>query len=256
MPTDAAVDAAPGDAPNLPPPPRPVTPRVRRRAWAEPHVRFWWLTALVLLATGAYLGTAGLVAWRRTVRLIESGTPVRATVVLANGEPVKGKNQPPDSVVRLDFTLDGKPWVVNGRLEGRRPGQFIQVGSTIPIRVDPSDPGRWTARETPPPLGLEMLGGLMALGLGVLLLMPALAARAGVLRTWRGGEAAEAVALSQQRSPLAPNATALRCSAVDRDDARVFTVYVPGRVPAGADQPVWVILPTGRGRPLAVAWFE
>ena len=39
------------DADNLSPPPaapRPITKNARRRSWAEPRVRTWWLLAIVV----------------------------------------------------------------------------------------------------------------------------------------------------------------------------------------------------------------
>jgi hypothetical protein len=101
-------------------PPRALTPRVRARSWADPHVRFGWIVAIVLLALGAYLWVRGIVSWRRTRWLVQNGQPVVATVRQANDQTIPRK-QPGDSNVLLDYEWAGRPHQVGGILEGRRP---------------------------------------------------------------------------------------------------------------------------------------
>ena len=75
----------PTAAPSLTPPPRAVTLVVRRRAWGEPHVRFWWLGAVALFVAAACLLATRYANWREGVALIHSGVPVQAKVLVANG---------------------------------------------------------------------------------------------------------------------------------------------------------------------------
>src|SRR5215213_829827 len=87
----------------LPPPPRPLTPRVRRRAWAEPHVRFWWLAAVALVAAGVCMVVVQYREWRREVWLVENGTPVKARIEQAGGEVVGGRPIAPGGAVLLSY---------------------------------------------------------------------------------------------------------------------------------------------------------
>jgi hypothetical protein len=237
----------------LPPPPREISARVRSRSWADPHVRFWWIVSIVLLALGAYLWVRGVVAWRRTKWLVEHGQPVVAIIRQANNEVIPRK-QPGDSNVLLDYEWAGRPYQVWGILDGRRPEDLLSVRDQVTIRLDPNDPETWTARTVPPPLTDELVGGGIVLVLSGLVFLPALLARGRVLRTWRDGAEVEATVVEQHQTALAPGARAVRCSAPDAPGGRVFTVFVPGR--AVDDTAVRVLLPTRGGRPLAVGWFE
>ena len=275
----------------LPPPPRPFTPRVRRRAWAEPHVRFWWLAAAALLAAGLYMGVVAYVAWRREVWLVRNGTVVQAKVEQSAGETVAGRPISPESGVLLSFDWNGQRRQTWGVLEGQSPKEVILTKSTVPIRVDPENPDRWTYRKEPPGLMADLLGAALALALAPLALLTSVALRRGVLRTWRDGEAAEAVVVARHGTALAPRARAVRCAPTDstpeaeppegnaeESDAaageaaargehrgqshaqpggRVHTVYVPLRhTEAGEDLLRVILPPRAGGRPLAAAWFE
>ena len=204
------------DASPLPPTPRPLTPRVRSRSWADPHVRFWWLAAAAVAAVAAYLAVSGFLAWRRTARLVERGTPVTAEAVEVDAETLrtsvggKGRPKPPDSVVRLSFDFNGSKRQVTGTLDGRT--DFISVGDSVPLRIDPDDPAEWTARTTPPPLLPDLIGAIIATALAVPLFAVAVALRRRVLRTWREGQAAEAVVLGRGHTALAPRSRAVRCA--------------------------------------------
>src|SRR4051812_39866056 len=107
---------------NLPPPPRPTTPRIRRRAWGDPIVRAWWLLAAVLLLIGVGLITSQFNAWRHQVWLIRLGTPVMAQAVAVNderfhaGQGGKGRPKPPNSPVVLEFDWNGNKREVPGYL--------------------------------------------------------------------------------------------------------------------------------------------
>jgi hypothetical protein len=262
------ADPTPIDQPDgLPPPPRPITARVRRRAWADPPVRLWWGAALALVLLGLYLCGQQVLSWRRQVWLVEHGTEVTATVKQANNELFRRK-QPGDASVVLAFEWQGKPYQVSGILEGRNPRDQISVEDKVPIRIDPNDPDTWTARGDRPPLGVELVGGGILIGLAVLAVLPAVVLRGRVLRTWRDGPPARAVIVGRHQTALAPRARAVRCmldeagppgeadapAESDGGERRVMTVYAPASVAWGEE--LTVLVPPGGGRPLAVAWFE
>ena len=255
----------------LSPPPRPLTPGVRRRAWTEPHVRFWWLAGAALVAAGAYMLVVNYVAWRREVWLIRNGTLVNATIERSNAEVLAGRPVAPEMSVMLAFDWKGEQVRSWGTLEGRRPKEVILTKSTVPIRVHPDDPERWTYRREPPGLAADLLGAALAFALAPLAFVASFVLRRGVLRTWREGTAAEAVVIARHGTALAPGARAVKCSpaahteeggeagseAVPTGGSRVHTVYVPLRHAEAGEGVLRVILPPGgRGRPLSVAWFE
>ena len=122
-------EAAPAGA-SLPDPPRPLTPRVRRRAWTEPHVRFWWVLTVALLLIGAYVCGREWLVWSREVRLIRSGRAVDAEIMSAAGLSSRWQQLPPDSVVTIQYQVDGKLYDKSGYLMGRK--DYIRVRSTVP----------------------------------------------------------------------------------------------------------------------------
>jgi hypothetical protein len=253
----------------LPPPPRPLTPRVRRRAWAEPHVRFWWIVAAVLVAAGVYMLVINYVAWRREVLLIRDGIPVKAYIERSASEVLGGRPVAPEMPVVASFEWQGDQHKSWGLLEGRTRNETILTKSTVTIRVDPKNPDRWTYRKEPRGLAADLLGAVLAFALVPPAMLAAVALRRGVLRTWRDGAAVEAVVIARHGSALAPRTRALRCVPADTAEepeqaqlgqdsvSRVHTVYVPTRHSEARRDLLRVVLPPrGRGRPLAAAWFE
>jgi hypothetical protein len=248
-------DPAPPAA--VPPPPRPLTPRVRRRAWADPRVRLWWVAAALTLGLGLYLGTSAYRTWRHETWLM-SLPPVTATVVRTDLETVADRVVAPGTTMQLSFTHNGAP--SGARVVQQGYAGEPKIGRTVPAHVNPDDPSDLTIRNQPLVLTTVLAGAILMAALAVLPLSAALVARARVLRTWRLGEARSAAPVGRQQTPLAPGARVVRCAwADDEADRRVFEVFVPGRSPEAADEAdvVRVIAPPGKGgRPLAVAWFE
>jgi len=107
---------------------------MRRRAWLEPHVRFWWVLTLVLLAIGAYVGGSQWLVWSREVWLVRSGRVVDAEIMTAGGLSSRWQQLPPNSIVTLRYEVDGKTYDQVGYLKGRT--EFIQVHSKVPVRID------------------------------------------------------------------------------------------------------------------------
>ncbi|MDB5296159.1 MAG: hypothetical protein JWO31_2142, partial [Phycisphaerales bacterium] len=137
----------------LPDPPRAISPAVGRRAWFDPAVRARWLVAAALLVATGYMAFVGWRAWAHQAWLSRSGTVVQAKIVQASGLVFGSRAAPPDSEVTLAFVWDGRPRQATGRLGDRKSGEFITVGSTVPVRVNPTDPEDWTSFAQPPPAG-------------------------------------------------------------------------------------------------------
>jgi hypothetical protein len=254
-----AAPGSAGESAAAPPPgpPRPLTPRVSRRAWAEPHVRFWWVLTLVLLGIGAYVGGSHWLAWSREVRMIRSGRVVDAEILTAGGLSSRWQQLPPDSIVTLRYEVDGKTYDQTGYLKGRT--EFILVHSKVPVRVDPADPNLWTARTVPASLAQELTGALVVLPAFVALAAVSLVVRARTARVWRDGDARRAIVVESRQTALAPRSRLVRCTPADAGDNRVVQVYVPAGAAAGlhAGDELWLLFPPGRrGRPVAAAWFE
>ena len=240
----------PPDAP--PDPPRPLTPRAARRAWVEPTVRPWWLmAAAVLLAVGGY-SVAQLVERANLNRLTTAGVPVAAKVVSTDNRSIVGQAATTEEQANLTFDWHGQPTTARGFLSHNS-----TIGATIPIRVDPADPTVWTDQTESAPLVRSLFVGLAVFPLVPVLLAVAVVRRAAVARTVRLGRAAVAVVADRRQTPIAPLSYAVRCALPDGADRRLRTVYVPhvGRSLAKGDE-IWLLLPIGRGRPVAAAWFE
>jgi hypothetical protein len=236
-------------------------------------VRFWWLAAAALVAAGLYMLVVNYVAWRRMALLIRNGTLVQAKLERSGGEILAGRPVLPEQGVLLSYDWNGQRHQSWGGLDGRAPNEVILTKSTITIRVDPANPDRWTYRKEPPSLAADLLGAALAFALAPLAMLAAIALRRGVLRTWRDGEAAEAVVIARHGTALAPGTRALKCApaAPPSDEtggpvaetepagggSRVHTVYVPLRhVEAGQELLRVILPPRGKGRPVAAAWFE
>ena len=251
-PPEADVDfpAPPPDAP------RPITPRVRRRAWAEPRVRAVALSALAASLACAYLLVSRYVEWRREAALVTQGTPVDALVTVGGTITLANKQVPPGTVVVLEYTVGGRKVTVTGTLKGRK--TYITTGRTVPIRVDPEDPERWTALTEPRPMRLELIGGLIVLPFAAVLVAAALFMRWRVLSLWRDGVVTPAVVMDTRHTAVAPRTHAVRCTPVDPNDPRLLQAYVPARLgrPQQGD-PLWLIArPAPSDRAVAAAWFE
>ena len=251
---EAAADVA--APPALPDPPRHLTARVRRHSWTEPRVRSWWLVASAVTAVTLFLLGSGYYVWRRDVDLIRNGREVSAWIYAADGIPIPGRHRPPSAPVTLRYEVGGKKYEVDGYLRGRTEPFIIQT--YVPIRVDPDDPGRWTARSKPDALWPEMLGGVILLPAVPVLAAVVFFQRARVLKLWRNGRAVEAVVLESRQTAMAPRSRVLRCAPTESSDRRVIGVYAPDR--AGRLAPgdtLWILTdPAGGSRAAAALWLQ
>lgn len=234
-------------------PPRDITPAVRRRAWGDPKVRLWWLIALAMLVIALVLAVMNYREWSRLARAIDSGVTVPAHIDGAAGDPRKDRAVAATDVVGISYEYNGRKFVnVLGVLGSRNPP--YRVGETITIHIDPDDPGNWTVRSSYPTLALAMIGPILVLPVAVICGLIALAARRAVLKTYRDGRLADAVVSANRQTPLAPRSRAIECSLAT--GSRSMEVFVPGSLSHLQEgDAVTVLLPPGRGRPLAAAWF-
>jgi hypothetical protein len=218
----------------------------------EPAVRVWWLMAAAVLVM--VLAFAADRLWSRHLenRLIATGVPTEGKVLSSGQHATPGQTADPGDPVAVGIQWHGQPMRLSGSLATQ---SFI--GATIQLHVDPHDPTLWTDQTTATPIARSLFVGFLALPI-VLLLVAVAAVRArGVGRTWETGSAVAAVVHDRRQTPLAPMTYAVRCSLRDGGDRRLFTVHVPrGGTSLGKGDEIDIVRPTGRGRPVAVRWFD
>lgn len=234
-----------------------MTPKAARRAWTEPRVRVWWLSAMALIAIAGYFFVDRYLGWRQDVRLLEQGDLVQANIRQTSTEIARGKQQPPNSIVTLDYKYKDQSYTVEGVLKGRT--DYFRVGDNVPIHVDPKRPGVWTGITEAPPLWTDLVAGMIVLPLGILLAAGSLLARSRTARLWRDGVSVDALVMDVRQTAMAPRSRFVRCTPADESDPRVMGVYVPHA--ANVLQPgdsLWVITPAGNRskRAVAAAWFQ
>jgi hypothetical protein len=242
---------------------------IARRAWTEPRVRLWWLLAAGVLVLTLYVVLTQLASWWSERQLLTRGVEVHAVVVHAtdpvsfNDISLPGKRMPPHSTAVLEFEWHGQRHQVSGQMPGHIDrGEPVITGPQDPVtlRVDPDDPDHWTDRTNSPPLtGRQFIGAAVGLPVVAVLTLLAMVRRRAMLDVWRNGPASPALVLGTGQTPVAPRSRAVRCTAADSTDKRVFTVYVPaeraGHVAQG--DALWVIHPPAKPQPAyAAAWFE
>jgi uncharacterized membrane protein YidH (DUF202 family) len=215
----------------IPPPPRDLTGRILRHAWAEPRARFWWTTCITLCIIALVFAATGLHAWQRETRLVRNGVPVDARVQAVAYISRPGASFDPSNPVRLEF-----PWHDGVyRTHDQHPidgyTRFVTVGDTVQIRVDPDNPENWTALAEALPLRDRVMGAMLTLPAVLLTVLAALWRRARILRIWRTGQVTPALVLSSSVSALAPLGRAIRCTPAEDGDTRVFTVYLGSHTP-------------------------
>lgn len=250
-PSPAAAATAP---PAPPPPPRPITPAATRRSWAEPVIRFWVLATLVLVGIGGWFLTQQVLASRDEQKLISTGTVVTARIVEANGD--SHAMAPVGSDFTLEFDLQGQSTTVHGMLATQagpiKPGTFIQ------LHVDPNDPGNWTDRQQPDPLGRRLIAGAVIIPAALITAIAALVVRQRLLRVWREGDAALFSVVETRYSALAPLSHTVRCVSSLGRDPTIVTVYLPNRFPRPqTGEVLWLIHPLGKAKAaIAARAFE
>jgi hypothetical protein len=227
-----------------------VTARAARRAWNERPVRVWLILLLLVAAATGYFVVERVSRAMRERDLVFNGEPVKATLTSIESSTVQGRmfsrmDGPP---VTLSYTLKDGRKVAN--LEGRlTPGieGSVAIGGTIDIRVDPTDPRRWTDRVQPRPWTAELtvvygLVPLLALLLGLVLIT-----RARVLSVWKHGAETPATVIDAKQSSIAPLSRIVRFVLADGSgDKRVYSVLCPSDAVPPPGDPIELIAPTGK----------
>jgi hypothetical protein len=212
-------------------PPRPSTPLARRRAWGDIHVRFWWLSALGVIAVMTYF-----TVWRITDALndraiIRGGQVVQTTIASVNGGATPGY-----AVLRHERV----PVILNGKLPDGRPMSFAgqlsvaagyaKVGQPLTIRVDPNDAERWTDRTEVVPWVQELALTLMFLPVIAALLIAALVMRGKILRVWRDGAVVDGEIVELRTYAIAPLSRRVKYKLLSgSSERRLFSALWPNR---------------------------
>jgi hypothetical protein len=241
--------------PAPPPPPRELTPAIRRRAWNERHVRFWWVTGVVLLLIATYYAGSRYYVWAREKHLIEHGTAVQAEVMGANpnADAPRGQVYTADTAVDLKYSYNGQSYRQHGQLDGRT--QQIFSRTSVPLMIDPSNPDHWTGRTRAASLIHQMLSAMLLLPIAIVLLALAIYRRAQVLGIYRHGEEIIAEVVGEAHSAAHPLSRLLKCGV--RADSRVVTVLLPARIAPRVGEALWLIAPPNRpDKAIPAALFE
>src|SRR5688500_12476280 len=232
-------------------PPRAITPRVRRRAWGDSHVRFWWLSALAVALVIGYFTVHRAREALRDRDLIQNGVPVKTTIKTAGEKYIAGQSEMRNSFKQVTLVgqmPDGQEREFRGEVPPA-PG-YLVIGSPLEIRVARDDPSEWTAQLEPLPWSRELAMSLLFLPAIALLLIVAWLMRRRVLRVWERGVAADAVIKEVKHSAYAPRSRVLRFSLLGGDDRRIFTTLCPPgvAVPAVGEQIQLLMLPSQPNR--------
>lgn len=233
---------------NLPPPPpqppRAISKNARRRSWAEPRVRNWWLMSLATFLIALWFVGMQVYASQSDRSLIHHGVRVEADVLDVAGNPLK-KQYTRDENLPFHMTWrmpDGRVHTVNERLKAQR--EALGPGKKIPLYVDPNNLDHWTDR-TEISWSEDTLIGIMLLPIILLLLAIAIFNRLQTLKAWKNGPSIHASVVEIKQSATAPLSRILRMVLANYHDQRIFTTLIPTR--RAHFQPgdlVWVIIPS------------
>jgi hypothetical protein len=210
-----------------PPPPRPVTRHVRRQAFNEPRVRFWFLITMALIFAGSYFATTQFLNWRTQARLVRSGLVVTATI---EDEllPLVGRRVTNENSVTLRYTVDGVSYKVVGFLPVQE-GVYMN-GGPITIRVDPQRPRLWTNRTEVPSLAHDLFSVTLLLPLIVVSALVCFWFYWRVRSVWERGQPETAIVLETRHTALAPMSRVIRCTPQSRRESIIVTVFIPQRL--------------------------
>jgi hypothetical protein len=236
---ETAIDQSPG------PPPRALTPAVRRRSLLEPRVRFWWIAGLILTAAMGEFLVSGLMTWNQERNIVTSGTPVTATIDAMGDGSLRGTVSP-DNPVHLEFNFNNQEYGVDGWLEGRT--ESISKNQKVTIRIDPNDPTKWTYRTEIPPISHALLEPGMMATFAAAALLASFVLRSRVLSIWKSG-IAEQYEVETVGGPtaLAPASRSVRFRSLHGRDQRLISISIPQRLARLKPGDVlWMIHPPGR----------
>lgn len=257
------MDASPA-VNTVPLPPRPYSAAIRRRAWTEPTVRFWWMLGLTLLLMAPLVGAGPVRRWHKLSTLSEQ-PPTSVKIVRTDRDTVNGRPVLPGSPVQIQIVASPGT-LLWGSLDGWANGPLPRIGDVIEVRRDPENATSWAVVHKVPSLFTALLTGLIIVAVAMVPLIIALVLRRRVVSVWTIGEIREAAVLEHQETSLAPAAYALRCAWVQNDvtqkagetDRAVFRLFVPKRALARIEKQgrmVRVLSAGPDGKRIALDWF-
>jgi len=229
-----------------PPPavPRAITPNARRRSWAEPRVRNWWLMAIAIFGVALWLVGVRVYGSQSDRWLINHGVRVEADILDVDGNTLKKQYSPEENLpFHLSWRMpDGKIHAVNERLKAQRTA--LGPGKKVPLYVDPNNPNHWTDR-VEISWAEDTLVGMLLFPTILLMLGIAFFNRRNVLQAWKNGHAIHASIVEVKQSATAPLSRVLRLVLANYHDQRIFTTLIPTkRAHYQAGDIVWVIIPS------------
>ncbi|MBC8105783.1 MAG: hypothetical protein H7Z14_04265 [Anaerolineae bacterium] len=226
---DPSTDARDGHdaSPPLPPVPREITARARRRSWHERPVRIWIALTLLVAGTTIYFAIRDISTARRERWLIFEGKKVLANV--QSVDESMGRSFPLDQPRRLRLTYitpEGEPIELDVTTPGRERGR-IQSGDKIDLRTDPADPQNVTLQTVPRSWIASLAVVCLLAPLAILLAIITYIQRSRVLGVWQNGEPAVGTVVDTHRSGIAPASDIVRFTVDDHEDRRIFTTLYP-----------------------------
>jgi hypothetical protein len=229
-----------------PPPavPRAITANARRRSWAEPRVRNWWLMAIAIFLVALWLVGVRVYGSQSDRWLINHGVRVEADILDVEGNTLKKQYSPEENLrFHLSWRMpDGKIHTANERLKAQRTA--LGPGKKVPLYVDPNNPNHWTDR-VEISWAEDTLVGMLLFPTILLMLGIAFFNRLKVLQAWKNGHAIHASVVEIKQSAAAPRSRVLRLVLANYHDQRIFTTLIPTkRARYQAGDIVWVIIPS------------
>lgn len=237
--------------------PRPITPRARRRSWAEMYVRPWVLLTVVFILAGLIMAgsrVSGVLSERRT---ITAGVPVNAKIVDFGASQARRAERDETISVTLEYTPPGAsaPIRSSGILP-RKPGEVLQIYQQIDVKIDPDNPKFFTDRTDLPPLTAALGVPLLLGGIGLACFAVAAWARRSALKTFTAGALRRATVVSIRQSPAAPMSKQIGFTLNDSDDKRVHQCFWPNHLGAiTPGQAIDVLVPANPDRSVAAAAY-
>jgi hypothetical protein len=218
-----------GAAIELPPAPRPLTARARRRSWNEKSVRLWLILTALVGGTTIYFVIRDVSAASYERRLIFNGKRVMANVLSIDEYERPGRSFPGDQPhrLRLEYDADtGETIPLELMSTGQERGR-IEVGQKLELRADPSDPHTVTMQTTPRSWTASLTVVMLLAPIAVLLAIVTFIARRRILNVWIHGEPAIGTVVDTHRSGIAPKSDIVRFTVDDQEDRRVFSTLYP-----------------------------
>jgi hypothetical protein len=209
-------------------PPRTALSRAKRHAWAEPVVRPWLLSCLVLfLIAGAFVSFS-VTRSSKGRWLVANGIKGEIEFVEINGEAVARKlyAYEPGLEAVMNIYLPGQEkYQVKGHVPPCQKPLEVK-GSKIPVYVDPNNNKNFVIQDRYSLLS-DLMVGCALTPPAILLLSVSLWKRHRILNLWKTGTPAVAVVIDVVKTPIAPFSQVVRFALRDHPSTRVFPVCVP-----------------------------